>query len=164
MHHPQATITAEIIEALRNRYEQFDNALKFVQRRRLPTCKCEVLAMPSHGSHEGESFGYSNGHEHVAAAICAALEAEAEGEEQWEVNDLNVLREGGTVYLRLEYWDLIWFRPLTDYEIRKVRAEYRKARRWQKRDPWNFGQDLYPYMPGSAWEPLDYQDAETCEG
>lgn len=147
-----AAISPEIREALRARYDQFSAALRFAKHHRLPTCKCEVLAMPSHCSHDRECYGYTSCQEHVAAVICAVLEAEAEGEEQWDVADLRVLREDGTVYLRLEDWDLLWFRPMSPHEIRTVRAEYRRARRWRKRDPFEWGMDLYPYMPGDAWE------------
>ena len=155
-----STISADMLEALRDRYDQFDAALKFAKRHRLPNCKCEVLAMPSHCSHEAESYGYTASVEHVAAVICAVLEDEAQGEEQWDVGDLNILREDGTVYLRLEHWDLVWFRPLTNYEIRRVRAEYRKARRWRVRDPFEFEPDLYPYMANGEWQPVEVRRPE----
>jgi hypothetical protein len=159
-----------MIAELRARYPKYDAVLAFVKKYKLPSCKCSVEAMPrDHGS---VSYGYSNSQQHVAAAICAVLEEEAQGEGGWEVEDLTVKSKGSEVSVRVEGWSLIWFTPLTPAGEKKAKTEWLKhamalekngkprAERLlpsrlgallSKRDPFESGLILYPYMPGGEW-------------
>lgn len=158
-----------MIEALRANYPDYDAVLAFAKKNKLPKGKCSVSAAPRDDGHSC-SYGYSNSLEHVAAAICAVLEEEAQGEDQWDAASLRVRRDGPTVFVCVENYDYIWFTPLTPAKEKEARAEWvshalaleknkpraeqiapnRLRKLLSKHDPFEANL-IQPYMPGGAW-------------
>jgi hypothetical protein len=160
----------EMTEKLRAAYLDFDAVLKFVTKRRHPECKCSIYASPRPERDE-VSFGYSNGTLHVAAAICMACQMVAEASGDFpEVQSLTARHKGSTWLVRVYGFDLIYFVPLNDAEIRKAKTTWierlitrskskgsvitpTKLKLLKKVDPWKSGFGLWPYMPGGEWVP-----------
>ena len=158
----------EMHEALSARYTNFDAVLAFVNKAKLPTCKCSIRAATVDG-HDAVSWGYSNSAEHVAAAICLAQEEIASEEAPDELGNLTVRREGPTAFVHSDDYCFIWFSRLTSAEVEEAKQgwisrtilldkdksaanQVRLRAALSKRDP--FEETLiHPYLPGGEWDP-----------
>ena len=118
-------VSPKTIAEFRRRFEEFDRALAFVRRHRLPTAACSIRAWPwgrDHGA--GVPSGFSNSAENVAMSICHALATyRLVGEDDLgELEDLAVRRAGGTACVHRNGRKIVSFSPMTVAEVKHVYA------------------------------------------
>jgi len=145
----------------------FDQALEFVRRHKLPTCKCAVFSYA--GENEVIRWGYSASAEQVAAALSVTWEVyETHLQEAIETEHLesilHVRRKRGAAKVFIEDWELLHLAPLTPVQVAKAKSNWidhtlaagKKSKsqkeiaraRLKKCDPFKSGQALFDYMPG----------------
>ena len=108
-------------------YRYFDEALEFVKRNKMPTCKCRIRARPYEGGAEVER-GYSASAVQVAEALCWAWDEYEQDLPEPDEDDrlldiLNVTREGRNVVVSMEEWKLIWFTRLTPAQVKNSKSK-----------------------------------------
>ena len=156
----------EMHDSLNARYAEFDAILAFVKKAKLPTCKCSIRASTVDG-HDPVSRGYSHAAEHVAAAICLALEETASDGPPAGPVTLTAHSDGPTVFVHSDGYCLLSFTRLTPAEVQEAKEEWvswailsqkdrsaanqvRLRALLSKRDPFE-EMLIHPYMPGGMW-------------
>ncbi len=150
----------------RDAHNYFDQALEFVRRHKLPTCKCAVFS--NHGNRTASRlWGYSASAEQVAVALSFTWELYEESIEAMDGDRfesfLFAKKGKRATKVFIEDWLLLELTPLTPAQVRKAKSQWlehtlaaRKKSKSTKEvsrgelrkcDPFESGQALFDYMP-----------------